>query len=67
MEILAIIGVIVVFALFYIGGGIIGWILKGVEGIMNFLLEGNRSCWGCLFKIIIAVIALIVCLGVLGV
>ena len=44
MEILAIIGIIVLVLIVFTGGGILGWLLKGVGAIFELLLEGWGSC-----------------------
>lgn len=44
MEILAIIGLIVVGLIIFTGGGILGWLLKGLGSIIELLFEGWGSC-----------------------
>ena len=44
MEILAIIGIIVLALIVFTGGGILGWLFKGIGAIFNLLLEGWGSC-----------------------
>ena len=44
MEVLAIIGIIVLVFIIFTGGGIFGWLLKGLGAIFEFLLEGWGSC-----------------------
>ena len=44
MEILIFIGLIVVILAVFTGGGILGWLLKGIGAIFEFLLEGWGSC-----------------------
>ena len=44
MEILAIIGTIVLVLIVFTGGGILGWLLKGIGAIFELLLEGWGSC-----------------------
>lgn len=44
MEILAIIGIIALILIIFTGGGIIGWIFKGIGGIFELLIEGWDSC-----------------------
>ena len=44
MEILAIIGILVLLLIVFTGGGIIGWILKGIGAVFDLLLEGWASC-----------------------
>lgn len=42
MEILAFIGLFVLVLILFTGGGIVGWILKGIGSIFELLLDG----WG---------------------
>jgi hypothetical protein len=63
MEILAIIGIIVVGLAIFTGGGILGWLLKGMGSIFDLLLEGWRSClnvilWIFLIFLILMALAL---------
>jgi hypothetical protein len=44
MEILAIIGLIVLGLAIFTGGGILGWIFKGIGSIFELLLDGWGSC-----------------------
>ena len=44
MEILAIIGILVLLLIVFTGGGILGWLLKGIGAIFELLLEGWGSC-----------------------
>lgn len=44
MEILIILGLIVVILAVFTGGGILGWLLKGIGAIFELLLEGWGSC-----------------------
>lgn len=60
MEILATIGIIVLALIVFTGGGLFGWILKGIGAIFEFLLEGWWSCLRVILWIIIIFIALIV-------
>ena len=59
MEILAIIGIIVLILIIFTGGGLLGWLLKGLGVIFEFLLEGWGSCLRVIFWIVIIFIALI--------
>ena len=59
MEILVIIGIIVIALIVFTGGGILGWIFKGIGAIFELLLEGWWSCLRVIFWIIIIFIALI--------
>ena len=44
MDILAIIGLIVLVLIVFTGGGIVGWILKGIGSIFELLFDGWGSC-----------------------
>ena len=44
MEILAVIGIILVGIAVFTGGGILGWLLKGLGAIFELMLEGWGSC-----------------------
>lgn len=59
MEVLAIIGIIVLVLIVFTGGGLLGWLLKGLGAIFEFLLEGWGSCLRVIFWIVIIFIALI--------
>ena len=56
MEVLAIIGVIIVGLAIFTGGGILGWLLKGLGAIFEFLLEG----WGSCLRVIVWIILIII-------
>ncbi len=59
MEILAIIGIIVLILIIFTAGGILGWLLKGLGAIFEFLLVGWGSCLRVIFWIILVLIALL--------
>jgi hypothetical protein len=44
MEILTIIGILVLILIIFTGGGILGWLLKGIGSVFELLLEGWGSC-----------------------
>ena len=44
MEVLAILGILVLILIIFMGGGILGWLFKGIGAIFEFLLEGWGSC-----------------------
>jgi len=44
MEVLTIIGIIILILIIFTGGGLIGWVFKGIWTIFEFLLEGWGSC-----------------------
>jgi len=58
MEILGIIGLIVICIIFFVGGGLFGWIIKGLGAIFHFLMQGWWSCLGVIFWIFIILVAL---------
>jgi hypothetical protein len=59
MEVLAIIGIIIVGLAIFTGGGILGWLLKGLGAIFEFLLEGWSSCLRVIFWIILIIILIL--------
>ena len=60
MEILSILGIIVLIILLFVGGGILGWIFKGIGSIFELLLEGWGSCLRVILWIIIIFCLLVV-------
>jgi hypothetical protein len=60
MEILTIIGLIVLVLIVFTGGGILGWIFKGIGSIFELLLEGWGSCLRVILWIIIIFCLLVV-------
>ena len=44
MEILTIIGILVLIFIIFTGGGILGWLLKGIGAVFELLLDGWGSC-----------------------
>ena len=60
MEILAIIGLIVLGLIVFTGGGILGWIFKGIGSIFELLLDGWGSCLRVILWIIIIFCLLVV-------
>ena len=40
MEILALLGLIALVVLLFVGGGLLGWGIKGIVEIVKFLFEG---------------------------
>ena len=59
MEVLAIIGIIVVGLAIFTGGGILGWLFKGLGTIFEFLLEGWGSCLRVIAWIILILLFLL--------
>ncbi len=60
MNILTIIGVVVLIVLLFVGGGLLGWLIKGLEAVFTFLSEGCSHTLGCLFWIFIGFSVLVV-------
>lgn len=60
MEILTIIGLIVLVLIVFTGGGILGWIFKGIGSIFELLLDGWGSCLRVILWIIIIFCLLVV-------
>jgi len=59
MEILIIIGFIVVILAVFTGGGILGWIFKGIGSIFELLLDGWGSCLRVIAWIILILLFLL--------
>lgn len=59
MEVLAIIGVIILLLIVFTAGGILGWLLKGLGTIFEFLLEGWGSCLRVLIWIVLIILFLL--------
>ena len=59
MEILIIIGLIVVILAVFTGGGILGWIFKGIGSIFELLLDGWGSCLRVIAWIILILLFLL--------
>ena len=55
MEILAIIGILVLLLIVFTGGGILGWLLKGIGSVFELLLDG----WGSCLKVIVWIILIL--------
>lgn len=60
MEFLAIIGLIVLGLAIFTGGGILGWIFKGIGSIFELLLDGWDSCLRVIDWIILIFLLLLV-------
>ena len=56
---LIIIGILLLIALMFVGGGLLGWLLKCIELIFDFLAEGCGNIMGCLFWVFIGFVLLI--------
>jgi hypothetical protein len=55
MEVLAILGILVLILIIFMGGGILGWLFKGVGAIFEFLLEG----WGSCLRVIVWIVLIL--------
>ena len=53
MEILTIIGILVLILIVFTGGGILGWIFKGIGSVFELLLDGWGSCLRVILWIIL--------------
>ena len=62
MEILAIIGILALILIVFTGGGILGWLLKGIGSIFELLLEG----WGSCLRVIVWIFLILLLLLVLA-
>ena len=62
MEILTIIGVVVLLLIVFTGGGILGWIFKGIGSVFELLFEG----WGSCLRVIGWIILILLFLMALG-
>ena len=51
MEILGIIGIIVLIVFFFVAGGLLGWIVKGLGVVIDLLFKGWGSCISVIFWI----------------
>ncbi len=63
MEFLAIIGLIVLGLAIFTGGGILGWIFKGIGSIFELLLDG----WGSCLRVIVWIILIFLLLFSIGI
>ena len=59
MEILAIIGILVLGLIVFVGGGLFGWVITGISTVTQFLFQGCGSSIGCLVFIVIAIFCLL--------
>ena len=63
MEVLALIGIILLIGLLFVGGGLFGWLLKGIGSILEFLFQGWGSCLRVIFGFILIIIAILALFG----
>ena len=52
MEILAIIGILILGLLVFVGGGLFGWVITGISTVTQFLFQGCGNSIGCLVFIL---------------
>jgi len=58
MEILGIIGIIVLIVFFFVAGGLLGWIVKGLGVVVDFLFKGWGSCLSVIIWIFLIIVVL---------
>ena len=58
MEILGIIGIIVLIVFFFVAGGLLGWIFKGLGAVIDLLFKGWGSCLSVTFWIFAIIVVL---------
>ena len=63
MDILAFIGLLVLVLILFTGGGILGWIFKGIGSIFELLLDG----WGSCLRVIVWIILIFLLLFSIGI
>lgn len=59
MEALGIIGIIVLIVIGFVIFGLLGWGLKGIGVIFDFLWEGCTTSIGCLFWVVIILLLIV--------
>lgn len=59
MDILVFIGLLVLVLIVFTGGGILGWIFKGIGSIFELLLDGWDSCLRVIVWIILIFLLLL--------
>ncbi len=45
--------------LLFVGGGLLGWVLKGVMAAINFLWDGCLSSMGCVSWVVIGFLVML--------
>ena len=53
MEILSVIGIIILLIVCFVAFGLLGWGLKALGWVFEFLQEGCSTSFGCLFWVFI--------------
>jgi len=59
MEALGLIGLIVLIVVAFVVFGLLGWGLKGIGVIFDFLWEGCTTSFGCLFWVVIILLFIV--------
>ena len=59
MEILSVIGIIILIIVCFVAFGLLGWGLKALRWVFEFLQEGCSTSFGCLFWVFIILFPLI--------
>ena len=59
MEILLVIGIIILLIVCFVAFGLLGWVLKALGVVFDFLQEGCSTSFGCLFWVFIILFPLI--------
>ena len=59
MEILSVIGIRILLIVCFVAFGLLGWGLKALRWVFEFLQEGCSTSFGCLFWVFVAILILI--------
>ena len=59
MEILSVIGIRILLIVCFVAFGLLGWVLKALGVVFDFLQEGCSTSFGCLFWVFIILFPLI--------
>ena len=59
MEILSVIGIKILLIVCFVAFGLLGWGLKALRWVFEFLQEGCSTSFGCLFWVFVAILILI--------
>ena len=59
MEILSVIGIRILLIVCFVAFGLLGWGLKALRWVFEFLQEGCSTSFGCLFWVFVANLILI--------
>lgn len=58
MEILIVVGFLALLLIIFTGGGILGWVLKGIGSIFELLLDG----WGSCMSVVLWLVIILLCI-----